>query len=211
MKRILVFGASGHIGSRIVPLLLTKGYAVVAFIHDNGANLPKHQNLKLYRGDVHDATQVKRAMKNCDMVVSALGSWGAPKKDIVSAGMRAIIPAMDAYGISRIVSLTGADARDPHDKPGLWHKLTHALFGAVVIKILRDGEEHMRLLRESDLDWTVLRSPVMNETGETGRYTLRMKLPGLFDTIHRDDVAAAMVELVETGEYSKQAPIIYRR
>jgi putative NADH-flavin reductase len=209
MKQVTVFGANGNIGSRLVRLLLENDYKVVAFVHGT-FDFPKNSNLKIVRGDIYEAAQVKRAVKGSDIVVSTLGSWGAPKKDVVSSGMRTIIPAMNAYGISRIVTLTGADARDPHDKPTLSHKITHALFGAVVIKILKDGETHMRLLRESNLDWTTLRSPVMNETGGVGNYTLRFTLPGLFETIHRDDVAAAMLWLVETGQYSRRAPIIYR-
>lgn len=210
MKQITVFGANGKIGSRIVKLLLKKGYKVVAFVHENN-NVSSKPNLRIFQGDVHNPVDVQKATEGSDVVVSALGSWGAPKKDVLGSGMHSIIPAMQANKIKRIVSLTGSDAKDPHDKPSIFNRVSHAFFEAAAFKIKHDGERHMRLLRASNLDWTVLRSPVMNDAGEKGHYALRMTIPGVFATINRDDVAAAMVYLAETGEYSRKSPIIYRK
>lgn len=210
MKQVTVFGASGNIGSRVVILLLKKKYKVIAFVHGDYEFKP-NANLVVYKGDIYNTKDVAKAVAGSKIVISALGSWGAPRKDVLTAGMHAIIPAMKAQKIRRIVTLTGADARVPDDKPSFMHKLTHALFGAAAPKIMRDGEQHMRFLNASNLDWTTLRSPVMKDTGEVGNFALRMKLPDIFATIHRDDVAAAMVWLAETGEYSHKAPIIYRK
>lgn len=210
MKQVTVFGASGNIGSRVVKILIKKRYKVIAFVHGDH-NFDESPNLVVYTGDIYNAEDVGAALRGSKFVISALGSWGAPKKDVLAAGMSTIIPAMKKHKIRRIVTLTGADARVSSDKPGLTHKLTHAFFGAAAPKIMRDGEQHMRFLAASSLEWTTLRSPVMTDKGELGNYVLRMKLPGIFATIHRDDVAAAMVWLVETGEYVRKAPVIYRK
>ena len=210
MKQITVFGATGNIGSRVVQLLLKKKYRVVAFVHGEHS-FEQSPNLKIVNGDIYNDADVAAALKGSKLVISALGSWGTQRKDVLSAGMFSIIPAMKKQGIRRIVTLTGADARIPDDKPSVLHKLTHAFFGAAAPKIMRDGEQHMRMLSKSGLDWTTLRSPVMNNTGQVGTYALRMTLPGVFETIHRDDVAAALVWLAETGEFTHKAPIIYRK
>lgn len=210
MKQITVFGANGKIGSRVVKILLSKNYKVVAFVHNNSSFDP-NPNLTVIGGDIHDSVKVHEALQGSDTVISALGSWGTRTKDILSVGIKNIVPAMHANKITRIISLTGSDARDPDDRPGIIHKITHELFGATAIKIMKDGENHMRILRDSGLDWTVLRSPVMLDSGEKGNYKLTMDLPGIFATIHRDDVADAMVKLAETGEYSHKSPIIYRK
>lgn len=210
MKQVTVFGASGNIGSRVVKLLLKKKYKVVAFVHGEH-NFKSSPNLVIIKGDIYNPEDVVGAIKGSKIIISTLGSWGTQQKDVLSAGMLAIIPAMKNQKISRIITLTGSDARVPEDKPSIMHKLSHAFFGAAAPKIMRDGEQHMRMLRASNLDWTTLRSPVMNSTGEVGNYALRMKLPGIFATIHRDDVAEAIVWLAETGEYSHKTPIIYRK
>lgn len=210
MRQITVFGANGRIGSRVVKLLLSKQYKVVAFVHGQH-DFDHNPNLKVIKGDIYNKSDVLKAIKGSEAVVSTLGSWGAPRKDVLTAGMNAIIPAMEAQNVHRIVTLTGSDARVPDDKPSIFHKLSHAFFGAAAPKIMLDGEEHMRLLRSSTLDWTTLRSPVMNDSGFSAEFRLRMHLPGIFATINRDAVANAVVWLAETGEYNHKAPVIYRR
>lgn len=209
MRKVVVFGASGKVGSRIIVRLLEKDIQVTAFVHGEHAFAP-NPHLTIFKGNIYSADDVRAALSGADAVVSALGSWGTPKKDILSSGMQNIIPAMQASGIKKIVSVTGADARAPGDKPDLMHKLTHSFFGVVANKILEDGEKHITLLAGSKLDWTVLRSPVMNESGTSGSYVLRETLPSLTATIHRDDVASAMVDLLESDQYVRRAPVIYR-
>lgn len=169
--RITVFGASGNVGRLLVTQALWRGYYVNAFVHGS-SNLEKNNNLQIITGDVYDPESVLQATKNVDAVISALGSWGTPKKDILSAGMRNIIPAMQSNGIKRIVSLTGADARASNDTLTPIHRFSHALLGIAAGKILMDGETHIELLEQSGLDWTVIRSPIMNERGDVSRFRL---------------------------------------
>ncbi len=116
---------------------------------------------------------------------------------------------MQQQNISRIVSLTGSGAFAPSDKPTLFDKTQHAIFNLLAAKVLRDGEEHIRLLSESTLDWTVLRSPTMNTYGAT-TYSLQEKLPSPVQTIHRLAVANALVDVLENLAYTHRAPCIVR-
>ena len=75
--------------------------------------------------------------------------------------------------------------------------------------MVADGEEHMAVLRASDLDWTVLRSPVMNTLGEE-TYKLSEKLSGATATIHRQAVAQAMVDQISDTNWLHKAPTIWR-
>ena len=87
--------------------------------------------------------------------------------------------------------------------------LSHVAFGLIAGKVLRDGEEHIRLLQDSDLDWTVLRSPVMNEVGGLG-YGLSDQQPAPWNSIHRQAVARAMVEQIEQSNHYRSAPYLHR-
>jgi putative NADH-flavin reductase len=206
--QITVFGANGKVGSKVVEGLLKNGHVVVAVVYKNNGMKP-HPNLKIQEGDVHLADSVAHALEGSTVVVSALGSWGTKTKDILTAGMTNIVPAMQEQGIHRIVSLTGADARDESDKPSPARSVFHAFLRCTAPRILRDGEQHIAILRASGLDWTVVRSPVMKEQGKRG-YVLREAPLKPWDSIVRDDVAAAMVRLVEVGGFSQQSPFIKR-
>lgn len=208
IMKMLVFGANGKVGNKVVMQLLLKGHLVTAFVH--GASvLPEHQQLSVISGDIYDKNAVYEAVGCSEVIVSALGSWGTPRKDILTSGMKHIIPAMEAAGLRRIVSLTGADARAAGDPSTLIHTVSHSMLGLMAGKVLADGEKHIELLEQSSLNYTVIRSPVMNESGRAA-FSLVNKRPYPWQTIHRDAVVMAMAQLAETDEYARETPFIYR-
>ena len=77
MKKILVTGADGFIGSHLVELLVEESYEVTAMcIYNSNGNWgwlenispAKKKNIKVILGDVRDPLCVKNAMKGCDTV-----------------------------------------------------------------------------------------------------------------------------------------------
>lgn len=208
--QITVFGASGRVGRQAVHEALARGHTVVGFVHSN-TNFESDDRLRLYQGDIHDADAVAQSLQGSQAVISALGSWGTRTKDIVASATRAIIPAMQAQNISRIVSLTGTEAYASSDiKPSLLRKAAHAAAAVAAAKILRDGEDHIQLLEACDLDWTVIRSPAMTNSPRSAyKLTLTVKPP--WQTIPRRAVAKALIDQVEGPGYLREAPFIYRQ
>lgn len=206
-SQITVFGATGQVGRQVVALLLARGYWVVAAIHGD-SHFPAHDRLSTVSVDIYDSTSVAKALEGSTLVVSALGSWGTKRKDVLTAGMQAIIPAMNAQSIHRIVSLTGADARAAGDQLGIIHRLMHIAIGVMAPKILRDGERHIALLEASNLDWTALRSPIMSSRDGVGNGELTMRRPLPWQRISRSYVANAIVTLIADTTQSNQAPYI---
>lgn len=199
--RVVIFGAAGKVGSLLVEYALADGYAVTAFVHRHH-NLPSHPNLIIAKGDVYDKSEVQKALQDADVVLSALSSWGTPKKDVLSAAMATIVPTMKERGIDRIISLTGSEARASGDRLSVIHRLAHIGIGVVGGKVLRDGERHIKLLEQSGLDWTVVRSPIMR-SGSSRRYTLSSNRPLPWGIINRQAVARAMVDQIDTPHRPK--------
>lgn len=188
--------------------LVERGHTVTAYVHVTG--VAKQAGVTEAAGDIRMGERVVEALEGADLVVSTLGSWGTKHQDILSTGMSHIIPAMESRQLLRIVSLTGADANAPGDTQGLIHHLAHRLFLTTAPRIMRDSERHIQLLSDSRLDWTVLRSPVMTETGDAGRYQLSRYRPYPWQTVHRASVARALVDLLDSTDYSQAAPYIAR-
>lgn len=207
--KILVFGANGKVGSLVTEQALDNGHSVTAFVHGD-SSLKPHPSLSIHQGDIYDEMSVSDAVQGQDIVISCLGSWGTPHKDILTQGMKGIIPAMQAASIRRIVSLTGADASAPGDGKSVIHSLSHLLLSIVAPKILRDGERHIELLRDSNLEWTVIRSPVMNDRGSIDS-DLSSRRPVPWKTINRNAVAKAMLTCALSSEYNQAAPYITRK
>lgn len=207
--QVTIFGANGKVGSIVTKLALEKGYNVTAFVHST-SKLSPHKNLTLKQGDIYDTDTVTEAVKGSNAIISTLGSWGTPKKDIVSTGMRNIIPAMEQGKIKRIITLTGSDSEAQGDSKDVIHRMLRPLLKLVAGKILRDGEAHIELLEASNLDWTIIRSPAMTNMGDPAKFLLGTKRPMSWRTVNRRSVARAIVELVEQDQWSQKAPYITR-
>jgi putative NADH-flavin reductase len=198
---LVVFGANGRVGSLVVGLALQRGHRVIAFVYGK-SKLPRHEALTLIKGDVRNKADVRRALRDADVVLSALGSWGTKTRDILSSGMRTIVPVMEELGLTYIVSLTGADAVAESDQRGILNKLSRAFMGLVGGRVITDGEEHIRILQSSSLDWTIVRSPVMLG-GKALPYRLESAVVPPYATIRRASVAEAMLDLADSHEYPR--------
>jgi putative NADH-flavin reductase len=201
--KILVFGASGKVGRLVITELLGRGHEVTAFVHSH--ELPDTPHLTSVRGDIYDRSSVQAAIANQEVIISALSSWGSKDKNVLSTAMQMIVPAAEAAGIRRLVSLTGDGAQAAGDSVSFLKHLTHPLLNFLAPKILRDGEDHIEILAHSKLNWVVLRSPVMTNR-PAGRYALSVKSAGLL--IPRTTVAKAMTDLAESSEHPGSAPFI---
>lgn len=215
---ITIFGASGKVGRLVVAEALARGHSVTGFVHSH-SSIGNKPNLRIYQGDIHTQHDVTTSLQGSQAVISALGSWsswknwntqGSHPKDIVAAGTRSIITAMHAHGISRVISLTGTEAYDMFDAPDILRKTAHLAAHIGAGKILRDGEDHIKLLRGSDLDWTVLRSPVMTN-GAAIFYRLTLKPMPPWQIIPRRAVAKALVDQLDGPGYVQASPFIYGR
>lgn len=206
-QKIVVFGAGGQVGSLLVEYALADGHAVTAFVHRHH-HLPDHPSLTIIQGDVYNTGDVTRAIDGANVVMSALSSWGTKKKDVLSAAMKSIIPAMQQRGVKRIISLTGAEARAAGDHLGIIHRFAHFGIGIVGGPVLRDGERHIQLLEQSNLDWVVVRSPIMRTSTSQG-YALSLDRPLPWALINRPAVARAMVDQLTDDSHLRQAPFIH--
>jgi NAD dependent epimerase/dehydratase len=77
MKRVLVTGAAGFIGSHLTEELVKRGYFVRAFIHYNSFNTwgwidtfqkETLEKIEIFKGDIRDPNGIREAMKEIDVV-----------------------------------------------------------------------------------------------------------------------------------------------
>lgn len=205
--QVTVFGASGKVGRLVVAELLERGQSVVAFVHSNNP-LSAQSGLTVIKGDTANVADVAKALISSQAVISCLGSWGQPGRNVLTTAMDVIIPAMEEQDIKRIVTLTGSGALAPDVVPSFGHKLAIKLLSPFPAgKVFHDGEQHMKLLASSTLDWTSLRSPIMKNDGSS-TYTLDEKPASAFGRLPRSAVVMALVDQLETQDYLHRAPVI---
>ncbi len=111
---ILVTGATGYVGGRLIPALLESGYRVRAM----GRSLVKlgcrpwagYDRVELVEGDVLDLESMKRAAAGCRVAYYLVHSMIAQKDKFVEADRRAarnMVRAATETGVERIIYLGG--------------------------------------------------------------------------------------------------------
>jgi len=104
MKRVLVTGATGFVGSHVVATLAARGVEVVAFARSRHAT-----DAATFLGDVLDRDAVRAAAEGCDGAIHCAGRVSRHPRDagemreIHVAGTRALLDACEAAGVGRVV------------------------------------------------------------------------------------------------------------
>jgi uncharacterized protein YbjT (DUF2867 family) len=211
---LTVFGATGRTGRPLVEQALLKGHAVRAFVRSK-EKLADQQDLSddlltPVEGDVTDAAPVARAVRGADAVLSTLGHAEGAPDDVQTVGTRHIISAMETHSVRRLVSETGAGVSDPNDEPHLGGRIMNGLLGLVAPKVAEDARGHAEAIRQSGLDWVIVRAPRLTQGPHTGTYREGYLQLGPFDKIARADVADFMLrEATPEGQrWHREAPMV---
>lgn len=168
--KIVVFGASRGTGLEIVKQALDAGHEVTAFVRSPSSLRMQHPNLIVFQGDAMDVEAVEKAIAGMDAVVSALGPTRPPVPHMMETSAMNIVAGMKKNGVRRIVSTTGAGVRQPEDQPKLIDYAIGALLNLLAKEVVRDSAENVKVIQNSDLDWTIVRFPRLMDGAHTGKY-----------------------------------------
>jgi uncharacterized protein YbjT (DUF2867 family) len=185
--KLTIIAATGGVGRQVLRQALNSGHEVTA-VARNPANLPPGvragRAVRVVAADLAapDPQVLQDAVTGADAVLSALGPHNNSDAGIAAPGTAAIITAMRAAGVQRIVAISASPVattpspgrpnpprHDPGDGFIMRHageRIAKALFG----KVYDDLAAMEDLLRDSGLDWTILRPPQLTDKPLTGQY-----------------------------------------
>jgi putative NADH-flavin reductase len=204
--KILIFGSTGGTGRELVTQALDAGYEVTAFAR-NPARLDDiaQENLHKVRGDVLDSAAVESAVGGHDAVLCAIGA-GAGRTTLREAGTRAIVRAMEKAGVRRLICQSSMGIGDSRTNLGFLTK--YVIVPVFLRHAFADHERQEAVVRESDLDWTIVRPPHLKDGPRTGRYRHGFSPTdaAIEGKISRADVADFMLSQLTDDAYIRKAP-----
>ena len=209
MTTIALFGATGRTGRRVLTRLLDQGHEVRALVRDAARLELEHPNLAVVTGDVTVAAVVRQAVEGSDAVVSVIGHVKGSPPRVQTEGTRAIVKAMNEFGLRRIVSLSGGGLPDPeHDRPRMPDRAMRWVLRLAAPQVLDDAAEHLTVLKQSGLDWTVVRAPRLTVAPGVGRYRVGWVGVDSSTQISRDDLADFIITQLDDDRFIGQMPFV---
>ena len=203
--KLIVFGATGKTGLEIVKQSLAQDHEVTAFVRDPAKMTLENDHIRLISGDVYDVAAVAQAVQGQEAVICSLGTNSIGRTTVRSVGTDNIIKTMEENHIERLLVVSAMGIGES------WSTLSAAnkiFFNTVLRNTRNDHEKQESLVKESTLDWTIVRPSGLTDTPITENYDVGENIAAKTSRIARADVAHFIVKEVADNAFVCKAVTI---
>lgn len=206
--RVAIFGATGTVGSELLTQALGAGHEV-SVLARTPSKLPRQsERLTVVAGNVRDRAAVEQTLTDCEATLSTLGATDKHDPDVRRTGTANIIAGMHDHGVHRLVVMGGFHLSAPGDPHNLGQKLIVPIL-RLSKHLIQDTTAMGELIKSSDLDWTLVRTPRVTRRQASGCSpevgTLKL---GPWSSVTRATTASFMLACLKDSTYIGQAPMI---
>lgn len=215
--KLTIIAATGGVGRELLEQAVAAGHDVTAVVR-NPARLSRPVRTVTADMAAAEPAALEPAIAGADAVLSALGPHSNADAGIASQGAPAIVAAMRATDVRRIVAVSAApvgiirtpsNPSPPKHDPGDGFFMRHlgARVASVTLgKVMADLARMEDILARSGLDWTVVRPPRLTGKPLTGSYRIAVGQNVRGGTsVPRADVAQFMLRVTGQPETIGQA------
>ena len=209
IERIAVFGATGRTGQQLVAAALARGWQVHALCREGRHPGASHPALRVLQGPLTDPAALDQTLSGCQAACCVFGPR-PPHTDLFCAdATRAIIAAATRAGVSRLICQTGAMI-GPYRANRTWpFDLMAKLFARQRPAAALDRWQQEVAVRESGLDWTVIKPPRLVDAPGQGRVKAGPQVRvGLLSKIGRTDLAQAIVDQLAEPRFRRETVFV---
>jgi putative NADH-flavin reductase len=217
--KLTIFGATGGIGAQLVEQAVAAGHEITAVVRDPGKLATSRHGVRVVTADLAapEPGVLESAVAGADAVLSGVGPRPMAKAGVAEHGTRAIVQAMEATGVRRILVVSAAPIstvpspgrpKPPRRDPGEGFVTRHVVtpvMKAILHERYADLARMEDVLRASDLDWTIFRPPKLTRGALTRTYRTafgrNLRRGGI---VSKADVAHAMLAALGQRETSRR-------
>lgn len=168
--KLILFGATGHIGRGILDEALARGHDVTAIVRDASRLTLQHDRLHVAVGSVEQTAIWLAYAMHADAVIASLSARRDGDQEVIPAAAQTLLDTLDGTRLKRLLWVGGAGSLevapgvkvidDPHF-PAAWKPEAQAQ--ARALEVFRASK--------ADVDWTYISPAALIEDGErSGRY-----------------------------------------
>ncbi len=212
-RTVALLGATGMVGGYLLEEILARGHRVRALAR-TPAKLPAlDDRITVIQGDARDPSVIEEVVRGSDAVISALGPVrvdGDAALSISTDATRNVLRAMAVSGVSRYIVVSGAAVEMPGDERDLLGWWIRTLVQVGLRNTLRDKQAEYELLAASDVDWTLVRCPLIDPVRFRYAPLASTGTPPAF-RLRAGELARFIVWQIDRGEFQRQGPFLGSR
>lgn len=210
VKNVTIFGGTGETGLLVVKKALAKGYGVTVYARSPSKITFEHHNLDVITGELDDFDEIKRAVQATNAVISVLGPKAKTKGTKISEGTKNIVSAMEQTRVKRLIATATPVFKVKEDEFQWSFAFEDFIMKNLYKNKYQDIIETGKIITGSNLDWTLVRLPMLSSKPATGN--LNIGYPGdgnvHFFSLSKEDLADFLVQQVENRSFFGKAPVI---
>lgn len=193
---ILIAGATGNTGLRLVNELISRSHTPIALVRESSDTRKFPEGVKLRHGDLTDLQE--GICDGCEAVIFAAGSGGNTGPEMTNKvdrdGAKRLIDLAAKAGVGRFVMLSSVGAENPDPV----HELGHYL------QAKHEADEH---LKASGLTYAIVRPVRLTEEDGNRNIVLGDEVDPKGEAA-RGDVAATLADAVESSDWTDQVRLM---
>ena len=202
--KLIVFGATGGTGKQVVEQALQAGHQVTVVVRRPASFAELYPQLTVFQCDVLQSATFEPAFQGADAVVSCLGIQTREPTTVYSEGVANIVRAMHKADITRLLCVSAIAVEVPPRSSWLIKLVTKYILQRLFRHLYGDMLRMEAALRDSALDWTVIRPPQLTDKKSTGHYRTAINEPILNPSkISRADLAHYIIRHLTDGKTFK--------
>lgn len=209
VMKVVVFGANGETGRRIVEAIVARGHTVVAAVRQPDS-VTASTSVTVVKIDFTDLPSLTHAISGCDAVVSAVGSRPSDTSNrsthfIYSLSVRSLREAMRLCRVSRLIVLSCDGVEEDGEGPRFVSNIRRRIGMNRYLDIVRMET----ILEETpDLSWTIVRLTSLIDV-RSRPYLVQDRIldRGSFK-ISYVDVADFVSKELEENKWTRKFPIL---
>ena len=204
--KLAILGGTGKSGKYLVKELLSQGFHLKLLLRNPENFQLRSPLIEIVKGDARDYESVRSLVNGCDAIISTLGQPRG-EASIFSQATINVIQAMSEYEIKRYIVATGLHVDTPLDSKGPKTKMATDWMRSNYPKITLDKQVEFDILSKSDINWTLVRLPMIEQTDERRKVIVSLEdCPG--DNISATDLAFFFIDQLSSDTYVRKSPFI---
>ena len=194
--KIIVFGANGKTGQKVIEQAIESGLEVTAFVRNAESMKIQSEKLHIVVGQAMNYDDVKNAMSGHDAVISCIGGPGTKVSTTITDITKNIVKAMNETGVKRIAQIASAGIH------GELKGFIGKIISYMLKNTLKDHKGAYDALQHGGVDYTLARPVSLTEGAYTGVYReSNNSVPDKGMSISRSDVASFLLKVIQDDSY----------